>query len=205
MLTGVLNLLGSAISLGFFYYLLDPYYTYDQAKKDNALFNIFIASSASLLSSMAMSCILTGKIGLKAVSSSILSACIYISIIAVFIEYPYIAMIVGSVAGVVTTILLFTHEKINFGNHSFDPKGFLPIVFASCVLGSFIVTLIVTSAAHISNKNMNYYRQRHMIYTIISLGIGLVFGIVCGVFRKFINEPASFTDLSFFSPAFMIF
>jgi len=97
--------------LALFYFVLDTYIVLD---KSLALLNIYFAFSSSIVSSIAISCIISGYITFHQINMSVISGVIQISIIGAFIQTPYVALLVGAFAGIITGLLShFVHSRIN--------------------------------------------------------------------------------------------
>lgn len=165
-----------------------------------------MAFSSNILTCMAMSAIFRGKINVNFVNYGILAGFIYVAILATFIASPFVALIVGTISGVLTSIMILFHEGIDYRENAFDPKGFLPVVLGSCVLASYMgVPLIITAYELELNIAKSAYNEgRHMIYTSISLGIGFVAGLIAGGLRSLFDERINFRDMNFFSSTFKI-
>lgn len=95
---------------------------------------------------MAVSLIVGGVITLQVINLAFISGAIQISIIATFIQTPYVAMLVGVLSGVVTSILfLFFFEKLN-RNYFRDSKGLIFVYLVNVLLCSFFVCPIIIKA-----------------------------------------------------------
>lgn len=107
----ILTLLGTAFILTLFYFVLD---SYALGSYLNALLNIYFAFCASIITSIAISCILGGVVTFHQINMSVISGALQVSIIGTFIQTPYVAMLVGVLAGAVTGLFSFyLHTKIN--------------------------------------------------------------------------------------------
>lgn len=200
-LSGFLTLLGTGFVLALFYFLLD---TYTNQDKSYALLNIYFAFSGSIVSSIAISCIIGGVITFHQINMSILSGVIQISIIGGFIQTPYVSLLVGAFAGIVTGILShFVQNKIN-GKQFRDAKGVIVIYLINCILCSYFVCPIIIKAYKNTNAALDYNEGFHMIYTAISLGIGFGFGLLAGAFRSCIKEENNLSDMEFFNKPYML-
>ena len=109
LLVTVFTLLGTGFVLCFFYYVLDPYYTFSMEHRDYAYLNVIMAFSSNILTCMAMSCIFRGRININFINYGVLAGFIYIAVLATFIERPFVAMIVGSAGGILTSFGLLLH------------------------------------------------------------------------------------------------
>ena len=163
-----------------FYFVLD---TYTRQNKSYALLNIYFAFSGSIVSSIAISCILNGFITFHNINMSILSGVLQISIIGGFIKTPYVSILVGAFAGIITSLLSnFVHSKLN-NTKIKDAKGVFVIYFINCFLCTYFICPIIIKAYSNAYSNLNYHPAYHMIYTSISLGIGFLFGLLASLFR----------------------
>ena len=142
-LASFLTLLGTGFVISLFYFVLD---TYTSQSKSLALLNIYFAFSGSIVSSIAISCIIAGVVTFHNVNMSIISGVIQISIIGGFIKTPYVSLLVGAFAGILTSLLShFIHRKIN--NTKFtDAKGIFVIYFINSFLCAYFVCPIIIKA-----------------------------------------------------------
>lgn len=141
--TTMLTLLGSIFTLSFFYFVLD---TYTTGNKGYALLNIYFAFSTSIVTSVAVCLIISGIVTLQMVNMAFISGAIQISIIATFIRTPYVAMLVGALAGVVTSLLfIFWFNKVN-RDYFRDSKGLLFVYLINVLLCAFFVSPIIIKA-----------------------------------------------------------
>lgn len=114
---------------------------------------------------------------------SILSGVLQISIIGGFIKTPYVSILVGAFAGIITSLLSnFVHSKLN-NTKIKDAKGVFVIYFINCFLCTYFICPIIIKAYSNAYSNLNYHPAYHMIYTSISLGIGFLFGLLASLFR----------------------
>lgn len=135
---------------------------------------------------------------------SVISGVIQISIIGGFIQTPYVSILVGAFAGIVTGILShFVQNKIN-STQIRDSKGIIVIYLINCILCSYFICPIIIKAYKNLNANLDYNEGFHMIYTAISLGIGFGFGLLAGAFRSCIKEENGLSDMEFFNKAYML-
>lgn len=133
---------------------------------------------------------------------SIISGVLQISIIGGFIRTPYVAILVGAFAGIVSSLLYhFLHPRIN-KSKIIDAKGIISLYLINCLLCSFLICPIIIKAYENVITNLNYNEGFHMIYTAISLGIGFAFGLLAGALRSCINEENNLLDNDFFSGAY---
>lgn len=134
---------------------------------------------------------------------SVLSGAIQISIIGGFIQTPYVSLLVGVFAGIVTGLLShFVHNRIN-RTEFVDSKGVIVIYLFNCFFCSYFICPIIIRAYEIAFNNLNYNEGFHMIYTSISLGIGFAFGLIAGAFRCCIKEENNLSDIDFFNKTYM--
>lgn len=106
-----LTLMGTGFILSLFYFVLD---TYAIGSYLNALLNIYFAFCASIITSIAISCILGGVVTFHQINMAVISGALQVSIIGTFIETPYVSMLVGVLAGAVTSLFsYYLHSKIN--------------------------------------------------------------------------------------------
>lgn len=139
------------------------------------------------MSSIAISCILDGVITLHNVNMSVIAGALQISIIGGFIKTPYVALLVGAFAGIVTALASsFIHSKIN-NTKIRDSKGVFVIYFINCFLCSYFICPIIIKAYKNVGLIADYNDGFHMIYTSISLGIGFLTGLLAGIFRCCLN------------------
>lgn len=197
--SSLITLLGTIFTLAFFYFVLD---TYVGGPKANALLNIYFSFSASIISSVAISCIFKGVVTFHHINMSIISGAIQISIIATFIKTPYVAMLAGVLGGILTSILsLYFLNKIN-NKYFRDSKGLIVIYLVNVLVCSFFVCPIVLKAYENDAKAHIYNEGYHMIYTSISLGIGFGFGILAGFLRSCFKEDVDLSDNLFFNEVY---
>lgn len=102
ILSSLFSMLGTCFILAFFYFLLD---TYTAGDKSLALLNIYFAFSGSIVTSIAISCILAGVVTFHHINMTIIAGVVQISIIGTFIQTPYVSLLVGAFAGAVTSVL----------------------------------------------------------------------------------------------------
>jgi ammonia channel protein AmtB len=142
-LSSFLTLLGTAFVISLFYFVLD---SYTLQSKEYALLNIYFAFSGSIVSSIAISCIIDGVITFHTVNLGIISGVIQISIIGGFIRTPFVSLLVGAFAGIVTSLLLhFVQRRIN--NTQFrDIKGVIVIYLINSFLCSYFISPIIIKA-----------------------------------------------------------
>lgn len=139
------------------------------------------------MSSIAISCILDGVITLHNVNMSVIAGALQISIIGGFIKTPYVSLLIGAFAGIVTALASsYIHSKIN-NTKVRDSKGVFVIYLINCFLCSYFICPIVIKAYKNDNIITDYNDGFHMIYTSISLGIGFVFGLLASIFRCCLN------------------
>lgn len=198
--SSVLTLLGTCFVLALFYFVLDTYTIQD---KTYALLNIYFAFSGSIVSSIAISCIVNGVVTFHHINMSILSGVLQISIIGGFIKTPYVSLLVGAFAGIVTSLLSsFVHWKMN-RNKETDAKGVIVVYLVNCLLCTYFICPIIIKAYMNVDSNLDYNPAFHMIYTSISLGIGFLTGLIASIFRCCIKEENSILDVEFFNKAYM--
>lgn len=120
--------------------------TYTIQHKPQALLNVFFAFSGSIVSSIAISCIINGIVTLHTINMAVISGALQISIIGGFIATPYVALLVGAFAGIVTSLLsTFVYRKINNTNIR-DSKGLIVIYLINCMLCSYFICPIIIKA-----------------------------------------------------------
>lgn len=182
--SSLFTLLGTAFVISLFYFVLD---TYTQQSRLQSLLNIFFAFSGSIVSSIAISCILDGVITLHNVNMSVIAGALQISIIGGFIKTPYVSILVGAFAGIVTALASsFIHSKLNHTKIR-DSKGVFVIYFINCLLCSYFICPIIIKAYKNVGILADYNDGFHMVYTSISLGIGFLTGLLAGIFRCCFN------------------
>ena len=200
MFSGILTLLGTGFTFCLFYYIIDPH---SKSNKFLGMFNVLIALCGTVLTGMAMSSLIKGKISFLGVNFGILSGVIMLAIIGNFIFNPFVAMIVGVSGGVLSGLGLYIHDKRNSKKIT-DTKGFFPVIFLSCIFGSYMVVPIILKAYENSHRNLDFNEGRHMVYTSISIGIGFFFGILASLFKFCLGEKPLMRDYTFFSESFNI-
>lgn len=198
--SSLLTLLGTSFVLALFYFVLD---TYTNTNKVHALLNIYFAFSGSIVSSIAISCILGETITFHHINMTIISGVLQISIIGGFIRTPYVAILVGAFSGIVTSLLsCYLQPKIN-KSKIIDAKGIIVVYLINCILCSYFICPIIIKAYENAYTNLFYNEGYHMIYTTISLGIGFCFGVLAGALRSCIKEDNNLLDNQFFNKVYL--
>lgn len=135
-----LTLLGTGFVLTLFYFVLDSYVVGSYL---NALLNIYFAFSASILTSVAISCILGGVVTFHQINMSAISGVLQISIIGTFIKTAYISMLVGVSGGAITGLLShYVQRKINATKIQ-DSKGIIVVYLVNCLICSYFICPII--------------------------------------------------------------
>lgn len=151
--SSLFTLLGTSFVLALFYFLLD---TYTNTNKSYALLNIFFAFSGSIVSSIAVTCIIGEAISFHHINMTIISGVLQISIIGGFIRTPYVSILVGAFAGIVTSLLShYLQPKIN-QTKIIDAKGIFVVYFINCLLCSYFISPIIIKAYENYYTNLSY-------------------------------------------------
>lgn len=167
------------------------------------ILTVFFALSASILMSIAMSCIIYGAVWLKDLVLSIFSGVIQISIIIKLIVHPFVAIAIGGFAGLVSPILMYFIDRRMNKNTLRDTKGLFAFYFLNAFLAIFLVAPIIIYSYNAETTPTEDWNEGHvMIFGAISLGVGLVLGIIAGLFGIPFKDTILLNDLHFFGHEF---
>lgn len=166
--------------------------------------NLYFAFSGCIVTGIAVSSILDGVIRFHHVNMTVIAGVVQVSIIGTFIKTPYVSLLVGALAGLVTAIFSHLFWERQYKKYIRDSKSIILIYFVNCMLGSyFVCPIIIKAYANLTGQNI-YNAGFHMIYTSISLGIGFVFGLLASLFRCCFAENIPLSDIEFFNKHFML-
>jgi hypothetical protein len=201
LLSTLLSLIGTCFILAFFYFVFgfhnfaSPY--------EYGLLNIYFGFSGSIVSSIAVACLLGGTITFHHINMTIISGALQVSILGDFIHNPFVSILAGFVGGVITSLLShFAHQKLNSTQFN-DSKGLITVYFVNCFICSYVICPIIISGYN-KNLSTNYNVGYHMIYTTVSLFIGFLFGLIAGLFRRCIKEDIIASDNNFFNSKYLL-
>eukprot|EP00062_Callorhinchus_milii_P018487 gi/632972009/ref/XP_007902449.1/ PREDICTED: ammonium transporter Rh type A-like [Callorhinchus milii] len=158
-------------------------------QRSRAVFNTYYALAACSVSVFAVSTLVhnKGKIDMANIRNATLSGGVAIGLSAPLIDSPYIAMIVGFTAGVISTLgVVYLKRCLETRMKLHDTCGVLYTHGLPGIIGGIVYVVLIFLTSPVPNKSLNYEGSpiNKAVAIIVTLSASLVTGLIAGFILK---------------------
>ncbi|OCT92206.1 rh blood group D antigen S homeolog isoform X1 [Xenopus laevis] len=156
-------------------------------ERKNAVYNTYFSLAVSAVTVFSLSVLLNpkGKLQMKIIHNAVLAGGVAIGFTAYMLQYPCIAMIIGLLAGLISTLCFhYFQGPLNTVSLVHDTCGVHYTFGLPGLFGSITYVVLIVTADFTSTAILGYQAMVGVACICLTLALGLIGGLITGFLLK---------------------